>query len=91
MLWLRDRYGVALMTAIHEPSRRGDRRNVHAHLLETTRQVASGSGAFGAKIRIRGNLKTGRAEIEARRQEWARRVNRELEKPGWPSASIRAR
>jgi len=36
---LANRYGVAIDLAIHSPSKEGDERNHHAHLLATTRQV----------------------------------------------------
>jgi len=36
--WLVARYGVAVDIAWHEPSKKGDERNLHAHLLFTTRR-----------------------------------------------------
>ena len=37
-----DRYGVAVMVAVHEPSRYGDDRNWHVHVLSTTRRHGGG-------------------------------------------------
>ena len=35
-----DRYGVVADLAIHEPSKQGDERNFHAHILVTTRKAS---------------------------------------------------
>lgn len=90
-LHLRDRYGVAVMTAIHPPDLEGDQRNHHAHLVETDRRV-SDDGNFGPKVREMSDRSRpqnasnarsrGSQEVEHRRQEWAKRVNRELQKAG---------
>ena len=90
-LHLRDRYGVAVMTAIHPPDPGGDQRNHHVHLVETDRRV-SDDGRFGPKVRKmsdrtrpkggRDARSRGSQEVEHRRQEWAKRVNRELDKAG---------
>src|SRR5205809_569630 len=34
-----ERYGVAVSVALHEPSRHGDDRNYHAHIMFTTRRI----------------------------------------------------
>lgn len=44
------RYGVAVDIAIHAPSKDGDQRNVHAHLMMTTRKL--GAEGFGEKTRL---------------------------------------
>ena len=80
-LALRDRYGVASVAAIHPPDARGDHRNTHAHIVETTRRVGP-DGTLGAKVRELDDRATGPAEIEWRRAEWARRVNAELHRAG---------
>jgi len=36
-----ERYHVAVSVAVHEPSRHGDDRNTHAHILFTTREMTS--------------------------------------------------
>lgn len=83
-LWHRDTYGTAATWALHAPNSQGDQRNIHGHILFTTRRVsvgADGAPVFGEKVRqIHGN--TGPAEIERARAEWARRVNAEMERAG---------
>jgi hypothetical protein len=85
-LWHRDEYGVAASWALHEADPRGDSRNRHGHIMTTTRAVivgADGTPLFGEKVRrLSGNREVVAAEVERQRQEWARRVNAELEKAG---------
>ena len=82
------KYGVAADVAIHEPSRKGDQRNHHAHILITTRQVTpEGMGEKTSleredkALRAQGQA-TGREQIEALRGEWATRCNIALERAG---------
>ena len=85
-LHLRDRYGVAATWALHAPGPHGDQRNVHGHILTTTRSAGVGKGGepvLGEKVRaLSGDRKTVSAEVEHQRAEWARRVNAELERAG---------
>lgn len=83
-----DRYGVAADVSVHEPSRKGDQRNHHAHILITTRQISA--QGLGEKtdleredkaLRAQGKL-SGRKQIEALRADWATRCNRTLECAG---------
>ena len=67
------RYGVAVDVAIHAPSKGGDQRNHHAHLLTTTRQA--GPDGLGAKTRVLDAAKTGGVEIANMREWWAGMVN----------------
>lgn len=67
------RFGVAVDVAIHAPSKQGDERNHHAHLLTTTR--TAGPDGLGDKTRILDAAKTGGPEIEAMRAWWAGTVN----------------
>jgi len=83
-----DKYGVAADVAIHEPNRKGDQRNHHAHILITTRQVTpEGMGEKTSleredkALRAQGQA-TGREQIEALRGEWAIRCNIALERAG---------
>jgi ATP-dependent exoDNAse (exonuclease V) alpha subunit len=69
-----ERYGVAADLAVHAPNRRGDDRNIHAHLLLTTRRL--GPEGLGAKTRILDDMKSG--EIERVRELWADLVNVQL-------------
>jgi hypothetical protein len=55
------RYGVAVSVAIHTPSRHGDQRNTHAHILFTTREMTP--EGLGKKTRILDDRKTGPAEV----------------------------
>jgi len=73
------RFGVAADVAVHAPSREGDQRNHHAHVLTTTRRVEAG-GALGAKTRELDDKKTGPAHVEALRELWAIQVNVALER-----------
>ncbi|WP_278559363.1 MobQ family relaxase [Acidaminococcus intestini] len=75
-----DRYGVAVDVSIHAPSRGGDIRNYHAHILTTTRQVTP--QGFAAKTRVLDDKKTG--EIEHVRATWAQLTNQALERAGHP-------
>lgn len=83
-----DKYGVAADVAIHAPSRNGDQRNHHAHILITTRQVSS-QGMMDKTdleredkaLRAQGKP-SGREQIEALRAEWATMCNAALKRAG---------
>lgn len=77
---LASRYGVAADVCVHEPSRDGDERNHHAHILTTTRTFAA--GRLGEKTRILDSPKTSGKEVEKMRTTWANIVNRALERAG---------
>ena len=77
---LAERYGVAVDVAIHKPSREGDQRNYHAHMLMSVRQVTK--AGFGKKVRELDDHKRGPEEVEHIRAEWARLANRALENAG---------
>lgn len=80
-----DRYGVAVDAAIHAPRPNGDPRNVHAHLLTTTREVTA--AGLGDKVgldmngsrRYERGLPSGRDELCALRASAALLINRELQ------------
>lgn len=76
--YLAERYGVAADVAIHAPSKNGDHRNHHAHILTTTRTVSP--EGIGAKTRALDDRKTG--EVEHIRATWANLTNRALERAG---------
>jgi len=68
--------GCAVDVAIHEPSRHGDNRNHHAHLLKTTRKVSA--VGLGEKLDTE---KAGRArvnDLENLRARWSELVNERL-------------
>lgn len=83
-----EQYGVAADVALHEPNRKGDQRNHHAHILITTRQIsAQGLGnktdleQEDKALRAQGK-DTGRRQIEILREEWAAQCNRALQRAG---------
>ena len=71
-----DRYGVAVSVAIHAPSGKGDDRNVHAHILFTTREMMP--DGFGKKTRILDDFKTGPKEVIKLRELAADLINKAL-------------
>jgi hypothetical protein len=71
-----DRYSVAVSVALHAPSRVGDDRNYHAHILFTTREVTP--GGFGKKTRILDDRSTGRKEVVKLRELAADFINEAL-------------
>ena len=73
-------YGVAADLCIHEPSKAGDQRNYHAHILTTTRSYQNGQ--LGEKTRVLDTPKTSGKEVESMRKVWAGIANRALEKAG---------
>ena len=75
-----DRYRVAVDIAIHSPSKQGDERNHHAHLMTTTREYTP--EGLGAKTRILDVKNTSSVEIEHLRETWAKIQNRALERVG---------
>ena len=81
---LSKRYGVAVQFAIHRPSKVGDNRNHHAHVMFTTRRVelANGELRFGAKTRQLDVKETSRIEVAALREGWAEMQNAALVRAG---------
>ena len=72
------RHKCAVDVAIHAPSRRGDERNHHAHLLLTTRRLTA--DGFTEKTRELDDLKSG--EVVRWRERWATLVNEHLAERG---------
>ena len=75
-----DRYGVAVTGAIHQPSRRGDMRNFHAHILATTRRMEP--HGLAKKTRILDDRRTGPQEVRHLRQYACDAINSALERAG---------
>jgi hypothetical protein len=71
-----DRYGVAVSAAMHAPSRSGDQRNYHAHIMFTTRELTA--EGLGKKTRILDDRKTGPQEIGKLREMAADIINQHL-------------
>jgi MobA/MobL family len=75
-----DRYHVVVLVAVHAPDARSDERNVHTHLLMSTR-VAEVRG-YGAKVRVLDDRTTGPIEAEATRVRFAELINKALRQAG---------
>jgi hypothetical protein len=76
-----DRLGVAVDASVQFPDGDGDERNHYARIMFTTRAVTA--TGFGTKTRALDNIRTGRVEVIALRQEWAMILNTALEKAGF--------
>ena len=85
---LADRHGCAVDLAVHAPHRAGDTRNHHAHLLTTTRAVATAGLTTKTDIelkdadRAKKGLGPARTEVTAIRERWADLVNEHLAEHG---------
>ena len=85
---LADKYGAAADWAIHEPSREGDGRNHHAHVMITVREVTA--QGLGEKIALgrehawlrRAGLASSRQQLTEIRETWANLGNAALAKAG---------
>lgn len=71
--WLHARHRFAVDWTIHKPDRDGDQRNLHAHLLLTTRRVVD--GALTDKTRELDRKQTSSGHLEEWRRNWARYCN----------------
>lgn len=69
--FLVSRYQVAADAALHAPRSGHDPRNVHAHILMTTRRLTA-KGLTGKTRELDDNRLTGPREIEAMREAWAK-------------------
>ena len=70
------RHGMVADVSLHGPSKEGDGRNYHAHILLTMREI--GPEGFGAKMRELNS----RAQLEVWRERWEYLANRHLERHG---------
>lgn len=85
---LANRYGAAVDFAIHQPQGEGDVRNVHAHVMMTTRTV--GPKGLGEKTLIERENKwllkhdqpTSHMQLRDIRQAWEGHANRHLARAG---------
>lgn len=75
-----DREGCAVDVAIHEPSKGGDNRNHHAHIMRTTRKVEA--EGLGAKLDTEKAGRNRTADLEAVRARWAELTNERLRQHG---------
>lgn len=88
-----DRYDVVADLAIHEPSKHGDERNHHAHIMLTTRKAVldphnklqlteKAEIELSNTKRTTFGLGTSQEEIKIIRQAWAKLANQHLEHAG---------
>ena len=75
-----EQHGCAADVCIHAPSRGGDQRNHHAHILLTTRRV--GPDGLGAKTRELDDKATGSALVTSWRERFAVLQNERLREAG---------
>ncbi len=80
-LYLVEKHGCAVDVNVHQPTRKNDPRNTHAHILMTTRRFKP-DGVLGDKCRELDAAKTGSLEITGWRAHWAMLCNRELHRAG---------
>lgn len=78
--WIAQRHGCAADWSLHLPGREGDRRNLHGHILLTTRR--SDGTRLTEKTRELDDRKTGGRHLRAWRAEWARRARAALAEIG---------
>ncbi len=86
---LANRYGAAVDFAIHQPGSEGDIRNIHAHVLMTTRKVEP--HGLGDKTLIERENKwllnhdqpTAQMQLRDIRQAWENHANRHLVRDGF--------
>lgn len=76
--FIAQRYNVAVDAAIHAPSRQGDERNFHAHILFSSRRIDA--DGFGEKTRELDDRRTSRKEVQYLREMWAAEANKALER-----------
>lgn len=84
---LADRYGVAVDVALHEPDKKGDQRNYHAHVQMSACYVSTG-GKLGAKAVELDPIHCDRAKIKnfakRERPRWAVLHNERMAENGRP-------
>ena len=83
---LTERYQVATQISIHEPSRQGDQRNYHVHILTTTRKIDQDLNLTGKsdieldrKQCAKLGISTSQDQIIECRERIANRINQSLE------------
>lgn len=90
--YLADRYSVVADLAIHQPNRKGDDKNHHAHIMITTRkaEVVSGELQLTEKADLELSntkrkslgMKATQEDIKEIREKWADIANRALKQSG---------
>lgn len=75
---LASRHGVAVDICMHEPSKEGDQRNYHAHIMTTTRIITNDGLTEKADIEKAGRKR--KEDLKQTRELWANMANKHLEK-----------
>lgn len=75
-----DDEGCAIDIAIHSPSKNGDDRNFHAHILRTTRRLEK--DGLGEKLASEKSGRNRVADLNLLRELWANMANHFLQKKG---------
>jgi hypothetical protein len=75
------RHGVAVDVALHSPSRHGDERNFHVHVLSSMRALDK-DGSFGERVAALASSKSGTGEVSTIRAAWEKMVNAALSEAG---------
>lgn len=82
-------HSVGITAAIHEPSKDGDDRNFHAHILFTTRQITA--DGFGKKTREFDDKKQGVEILKNIRKRYEILQNEALENAGFNDIKVDCR
>lgn len=92
--YLSDKYEVVADLAIHEPSKEGDDKNVHAHIMITTRKIVVDKESNAVSLTQKSvlelsnskrkslGLKATQDDIKEIREKWADMANSALKKEG---------
>jgi Ti-type conjugative transfer relaxase TraA len=87
-LQIANRYNVAVDFALHRPHKKGDKRNFHAHIYSTTREIAPMGLGRKASIewsdtdRSKQGLGKAKQELKVMRERWAELANEHLAHAG---------
>ena len=88
---LHDEDGVGVFYALHAPDPSGDKRNIHAHLVFSSRELGEDGQSLGKKTRQWDSKKDGPQRIKALRAWWGASLNAALEKAGYePNVELRS-
>ena len=88
---LHDEDGVGVFYALHAPGPSGDKRNIHAHLIFSSRELGEDGQSLGKKTRQWDAKKDGPQRIKDLRAWWSATLNAALEKAGYePNVELRS-
>jgi hypothetical protein len=81
--WIVNRFGVVVEVSVHAPSQHGSEKNVHAHLLFTSRVLRK--EGFAEKTRQLDRKNEASVELEILRGAWCELLNQSLAENGVPA------